>query len=253
MVIGMLATSAVAAGAADRHALYPGEGYEGYGDLEPVTPGKVITSAAAAGGYEEPNIFDVTAIQRHLAEMDILGDDVIQNADFDGDGEVTVFDVTNLQRYLAEMAYDGAVYTDDSYVSETTYDGVIVEEQYKERYEQRYPGKRRFERFDMDGAIEFDRVYAGRYLGEMSKNRVLVPIYENMQHTVALITSREQLYSLSGYMIEQFDDSFFDDNALVVWYDAQEDAQRYHDIDWIGVKDGTLTVVCANFEYWIDG
>ena len=48
------------------------------------------------------NIFDVTAIQRHLAEMELLSGDGLKAADCTGDGKVSIDDATRLQMYLAE-------------------------------------------------------------------------------------------------------------------------------------------------------
>ena len=48
------------------------------------------------------SIFDVTCIQRHLAEIPVYAYNETA-ADTDGDGEVTIFDATDIQRYLAEF------------------------------------------------------------------------------------------------------------------------------------------------------
>ena len=53
------------------------------------------------------NISDVTAIQRHVAEMQLLTGNSLRAADTNGDGEVTIEDATHLQMYLAE--YDVAL------------------------------------------------------------------------------------------------------------------------------------------------
>ena len=53
------------------------------------------------------NINDVTTIQRHCVEMDILQAPEIIVADTDKDGSVSIEDATRIQRYLAE--YDDAV------------------------------------------------------------------------------------------------------------------------------------------------
>ena len=47
-------------------------------------------------------ISDVTAIQRHLAEMHIFTDEQLALADTNGDGEINITDATHLQMYLAE-------------------------------------------------------------------------------------------------------------------------------------------------------
>ena len=53
------------------------------------------------------SISDVTAIQRHLAELETFTDKQLALADTDGDGEINIADATWLQMYLAE--YDGIV------------------------------------------------------------------------------------------------------------------------------------------------
>ena len=53
------------------------------------------------------NVKDVTAIQRHLAEIESFNANQLVSADVNGDGEVTIDDATHLQTYLAE--FDGIV------------------------------------------------------------------------------------------------------------------------------------------------
>ena len=49
------------------------------------------------------SIRDVTAIQRHLANINTLSGKQLRAADVDGNGKVTIDDATHLQRYLAEF------------------------------------------------------------------------------------------------------------------------------------------------------
>lgn len=53
------------------------------------------------------SIGDVTAIQRHLAELEIFTDEQLVVADTNGDGKVDIDDATHLQKYIAE--YNGIV------------------------------------------------------------------------------------------------------------------------------------------------
>ena len=53
------------------------------------------------------NINDVTAIQRHLAEIELLTEVQLDLADTNGDGEINISDATHLQKYLA--GFDGIV------------------------------------------------------------------------------------------------------------------------------------------------
>lgn len=50
------------------------------------------------------NVNDVTAIQRHVAEFELLNELQVKAADVTGDGGLAVADATYLQRYLAEYA-----------------------------------------------------------------------------------------------------------------------------------------------------
>ena len=55
-----------------------------------------------ANGDRRVNIRDVTAVQRHLAELAPLEGAALMSADVDGDGYITVADATALQRFFAE-------------------------------------------------------------------------------------------------------------------------------------------------------
>lgn len=46
-------------------------------------------------------IYDVTALQRHLANLELLSETNLTAADIDGNG-LDITDATNIQRYLAE-------------------------------------------------------------------------------------------------------------------------------------------------------
>ena len=46
------------------------------------------------------NINDVTAIQRHIAELELLSDEQLAMADTNGDEEIDISDATHLQMYL---------------------------------------------------------------------------------------------------------------------------------------------------------
>lgn len=48
-------------------------------------------------------IRDVTAIQRHLVELETLNEEQLAVADTNGDGEINIADATHLQKYLAEF------------------------------------------------------------------------------------------------------------------------------------------------------
>lgn len=49
------------------------------------------------------NVRDVTAIQRHLVELEKFNEEQLALADANGDGKVDINDATHLQKYLAEF------------------------------------------------------------------------------------------------------------------------------------------------------
>jgi hypothetical protein len=49
----------------------------------------------------EVNVNDVTAIQRHLADVEVIPERFLVLADTDGNGEVNISDATRLQMYIA--------------------------------------------------------------------------------------------------------------------------------------------------------
>ena len=54
-----------------------------------------------ANGDGFVTIYDVTALQRHLAKLELLSENNLTAADIDGNG-LNITDATNIQRYLAE-------------------------------------------------------------------------------------------------------------------------------------------------------
>lgn len=64
-----------------------------------------------ANGDGKVNVRDVTAIQRHASESELLTGDKLTAADVDGNGVVDIKDATAIQRYLAEFEGSYAVGT----------------------------------------------------------------------------------------------------------------------------------------------
>lgn len=54
-----------------------------------------------ANGDGFVTIYDVTALQRHLVNLELLSENNLTAADIDGNG-LDITDATNIQRYLAE-------------------------------------------------------------------------------------------------------------------------------------------------------
>ena len=93
-------------------------GHKEIADRLEATMNEIIRAKMAAAEPEKPTILlgdvdgdgqvlisDVTALQRHIAEIEEEGF-VEAAADIDGDGEITINDVTQIQYYVAEMPVD---------------------------------------------------------------------------------------------------------------------------------------------------
>lgn len=77
---------------------------------ETVTETVTVTDSLSIGDVNldgRITISDVTAIQRHIAEIEQLSELQLSLADTNGDGEININDGTHLQKYLAEL--DGIV------------------------------------------------------------------------------------------------------------------------------------------------
>ena len=75
--------------------------------MDYLTPELSVGTVTAAktgdtNGDGQLTIRDATAIQRHLAEYELLTPEQQALADTNGDGSITIDDVTLLQMYLAE-------------------------------------------------------------------------------------------------------------------------------------------------------
>ena len=83
------------------------EGYNPLGDYAQSTPvsftiNKQLHKIGDTNFDGHISISDVTAIQRHLAELAVFNDEQLALADTNGDGNVDIADATHLQMYLAE-------------------------------------------------------------------------------------------------------------------------------------------------------
>ena len=80
-----------------------------YGDRSIVSEEFEITKASTTGklgdvdGDGDIAIMDATAIQLHIAGLDILDADALKRADTDGDGDVSIMDATNIQLFVARL------------------------------------------------------------------------------------------------------------------------------------------------------
>ncbi|MBQ7965426.1 MAG: dockerin type I repeat-containing protein, partial [Ruminococcus sp.] len=80
-----------------------------YGDKSIVSEEFEITKASTTGklgdvdGDGDISIMDATAVQLHIASLDILTADELSRADTDGDGDVSIMDATAIQLFVARL------------------------------------------------------------------------------------------------------------------------------------------------------
>ncbi|MBQ5347526.1 MAG: dockerin type I repeat-containing protein, partial [Ruminococcus sp.] len=73
--------------------------------IKAVTNDKVNTEIKGDVNYDETvSILDATLIQKHLAKMETLDYDKLENADYNGDGTVDIKDTTAIQKRLANIS-----------------------------------------------------------------------------------------------------------------------------------------------------
>ena len=85
-------------------------------------------------GDGKVNIKDATAVQKHLAKLDVLADDVIALADYDYSGKVNVKDATALQKHIANINISiGTVVTNFYFVNDKG-ENVKVAESVEKKY-----------------------------------------------------------------------------------------------------------------------
>ena len=80
-----------------------------YGDKSITSEEFEITKASTTGklgdvdGDGDITIMDATAVQLHIASLDVLNADELRRADTDGDGEISIMDATAIQLFVAKL------------------------------------------------------------------------------------------------------------------------------------------------------
>lgn len=71
-----------------------------------LVPQEVIPPTGVLGdvdGDKEVRIIDATEIQRHIAQLTTIDEEILECADTDIDGKITILDATQIQRFLAQI------------------------------------------------------------------------------------------------------------------------------------------------------
>ncbi len=72
--------------------------------------GTAIGYMGDADNSSDVSIKDATAIQKHIAKLEILGGDAVLLADVDFSNDITIKDATAIQKWLAKLEIDEPVY-----------------------------------------------------------------------------------------------------------------------------------------------
>lgn len=171
---------------------------------------------------ERINIKDVTALQKHIANISSNEIVSLETADFNCDGDVNVNDVTEIQKYALWSKYKGA--PDRNYI-------------YCDR-SINYP-------ISTDTKIKSDLILEEVNLGTMYMAE------KEDWFFMALVTSKEEFLSLTKTYSPDFDDEFFKENALIYMYNLGFAWNYGYEIPFVGVEDNTLIV--APREYYRGG
>lgn len=159
------------------------------------------------------NIKDVTALQKHIANIPSNETVSLETADFNCDGEVNVLDVTEIQKKALWLKHKGA--PDRNYI-------------YCDR-SINYP-------ISTDKRIESQLILEEVNLGAMAVAEKVDWFF------MALVTSKEEFRSLTKTYSPNFDDKFFENNALIYMYKLGFAWDYGYEIPFVGVEDNTLVV-----------
>lgn len=171
---------------------------------------------------ERVNIKDVTALQKHIANITPNEIASLETADFNCDGEVNVDDVTEIQKRILWFKYKGA--PDLNYI---------------------YCNRSKNYQISTDTKIESQLILEEVNLGAMYLAE------KKDWFFMALVTSKEEFLSLTKTYSPDFSDEFFKENALIYMYNLGFAWNYGYEIPFVGVEDNTLIV--APREYYRGG
>ncbi|MEE1060299.1 MAG: dockerin type I repeat-containing protein [Ruminococcus sp.] len=169
------------------------------------------------------DVSDVTTLQMQLAGYEVMEIGALDMADLNGDGYFDVSDVTDTQKMVAGLDYDCFITADESYKDIT-------------RVLNCYPTE--------ENAIDFEVLYNTRDL-----------IFKYMpsdghEHSgnKYLIKNKEQFYAVFNVYSPEFDDEYFEENALFVFLQFDYCYNKEYHIKAMGVENNTL---CVRGEHYV--
>lgn len=183
------------------------------GDYTFFMPGDVDSS-------KNVDINDASLIQMHIANVKSIDEEGLKVADYDGDGVVSINDATSIQEMLANYEdYKCVCTADEAYTKYTELYGTPPKNCEKIEYKELINDK---------NVVLSSRVSDGLY--------------------VALIRSEEEFFGLFKAYSPDFDDEFFEENALVVWLAQNFRCRIEQTLRYVGVKDDVLYIEVETVE-----
>ena len=172
---------------------------------------------------KKADVSDVTTLQMQLAGYEVMESGALDMADLNGDGNFDVRDVTETQKMVAGLEYDCFITADESYKEITGGGNGNLNE---------------------ENTIEFETLYNQRDL-----------IFKYMpsdghEHSgnKYLIKKKEQIYAVFNVYSPEFDDKYFEENALFVFLQYDNCYNKEYRIKAMGVEKNTL---CVESDHYI--
>ena len=167
------------------------------------------------------DISDITVLQMELAGYDAVAEGSMHMTDFNGDKVFDVNDITESQKMLAGLDYTCYAEMDSSYLN------MEITDLYD------YPEY-------IENQIEFENI--------LNSNEIF-PVVINKSNLKSdfLIESKEQFAHLFGATSTNFDDSFFEEYSLYIWYNYCGDPKYDRKVTEMGIENNQLIINRFNF------
>lgn len=157
------------------------------------------------------SISDTTEIQKHLVAVSEFSKEELIIADYNGDGQVNIFDVTDIQKMLASLDYKYAHELYEVEKSDFSTDGLTP--------------------------LEFKIDKCTRPYSDISNNC----LYNGCNlHLRTVFKTYDEYSRAFNATFEEYDEKFFEDNAVIFMYDHYYSGSIKDDLDNAYVKDNVL-------------
>lgn len=169
----------------------------------------------------EIKILDATVIQKHIAQLQLLSDSLLPRADFNGDLQIDIKDATDIQKRIAGLDYK------------------CTHEAYPVTFSKLPPKGEKLD-YKLDKSSQYNE-YGDKVTFSYGTDK-----YEKQYTTV--FTSYEQYKAFFKDTFDEYDKSFFEDNALVFAYRFYYNSSTNFSVDNLLIDGSTLYLDCCRKE-----